>query len=105
MRTRTKAFILAGLLVSLVLAGFVSHFASSDPDGLERVAEDKGFIASAQDHPLGNSPLADYQARGVENPWLSGSLAGVTGVVLTFVVGSGVFWLASRGRRRSAAAE
>ncbi len=38
-----------GIVVSLFIAGFVSFYASSSPDGLEKVAEDQGFIETAQD--------------------------------------------------------
>ncbi|MGB3768113.1 MAG: PDGLE domain-containing protein, partial [Phormidesmis sp.] len=37
-------FFLIGLGVALIIAAVVSPFASSNPDGLERVAEDLGFI-------------------------------------------------------------
>ena len=40
---KNKKFLAAGFLVSLFLAGVVSFYASSDPDGLEKVAEDIGF--------------------------------------------------------------
>ncbi len=36
-------FVVGGLLVALALAFFVSPYASSSPDGLNKVAEDKGF--------------------------------------------------------------
>ena len=41
---KNKNFLLAGLLASLLLAGVASFYASSSPDGLEKVAEDIGFI-------------------------------------------------------------
>lgn len=93
-----KRLLAGGFLLALVLAGVVSYYASASPDGLERVAEDKGFIATAQDHDLADSPVADYAVRGVEDSRLAGGLAGVLGVVLTFSVG-GLFFLAVRGRR------
>ncbi len=96
-----KRLLIGGFLVALVLAGFVSYYASSSPDGLEKVAEDKGFIATAEDHDLADSPVADYAVRGVGNERLSGGLAGVLGVVVTFAVG-GVLFLAVRRGGRSA---
>jgi cobalt/nickel transport protein len=91
-------FILGGLVVALLLAFLVSGFASSAPDGLERVAEDKGFLETARDHAFADSPLADYSLRGVDNPRLSTGLAGVIGVLVTFAVGAG---LAALVRRRT----
>jgi hypothetical protein len=92
-----RKLLIGGLLVALALAGFVSYYASSDPDGLEKVAEDKGFIATATEHDLADSPVADYAVRGVEDGRLSGGLAGVLGVVVTFAVG-GLLFVAVRGR-------
>ena len=40
-------FLLGGILVSIIVAGFISYYASSSPDGLEKVAEDKGFLDTA----------------------------------------------------------
>ena len=58
---RTVAvFLIVGLLASVVLAGFVSFYASSHPDGLEAVAEEQGFAETAADSPVGGSALADY---------------------------------------------
>jgi hypothetical protein len=95
---RRNGFLLAGLLVVLVLAGIVSSFASGDPDGLEKVAEDQGFSQSAQEHALAEGPLADYSVRGVDDDRLSTGLAGVIGVGITFAFGLGLFALV---RRRS----
>jgi hypothetical protein len=94
--TRQRTFFAVALLVALVLAGGVSIFASSAPDGLEKVAEDKGFIGTAQDHELADSPLADYGVKGVENSRLSGGLAGVIGVTLTLAVSGGLFLVLRR---------
>ena len=74
--TRNRAFLAAGVLVALLLAGVVSFWASSSPDGLERVAEDTGFIGTAEDHDLADSPFADYGTAGVDDARLSGGLAG-----------------------------
>ena len=41
-------FFAVALLVTLTLAGVVSFYASSNPDGLEKVAEEVGFISNAQ---------------------------------------------------------
>ena len=96
--TKRNGFLLAGLLVALVLAGVVSGFASSSPDGLEKVAEDQGFAGTAEDSALADGPLADYGVSGVENERLSTGLAGVIGVGITFAFGLGLFALVRRGR-------
>lgn len=114
MNKRPWAFIVGGLLVALVLAGVVSNYASSHPDGLDSsllkgctVDADDNIVGGscpaqqAKDHELADSPLADYGVRGIENGFLSTGLSGVLGVLLTFAIGGGAFWLL---RRRSSGA-
>ncbi|MEW2402737.1 energy-coupling factor ABC transporter permease [Streptomyces sp. NPDC046862] len=98
-----RKLLLAGLAASLLLAGFVSFYASANPDGLEKVAADKGIDAKVEDHATADSPLADYGVQGITDTRLSGGLAGVIGVGVTVVAGTGVFW-AVRRRRSSEAA-
>ncbi|MEU5091851.1 energy-coupling factor ABC transporter permease [Streptomyces sp. NPDC021356] len=96
-RSHRKLWI-TGLVTSLVLAGFVSFYASASPDGLEKVAHDKGIDKKEEAHSSANSPLADYGVKDVSDARLSGGLAGVIGVGVTVVVGSGVFWIVRRRR-------
>ncbi|GAA0562151.1 PDGLE domain-containing protein [Actinomadura livida] len=98
----TKRFFAAFLLVSLVLAGIVSYYASGSPDGLEKVAEEEGISAEEKDHALGDSPLGDYGVKGVDNEWVSAGLSGVIGVGAVLLVGGGLFWAV---RRREPAGE
>lgn len=100
-----KALIWSGLAAALLLAGIVSFYASSSPDGLEKVATDKGFIDSANDSATVDSPLADYGASGVENERLSVGLAGIIGVVVTFAAAGGIFWLVARNKSSPAESE
>ncbi|MFD3727923.1 energy-coupling factor ABC transporter permease [Streptomyces sp. NPDC058671] len=87
-----------GVLTALVLAGFVSFYASASPDGLEKVAADKGFDAAAEEHAAAGSPLADYGVKGIETERLAGGLAGVIGVGATLAAGTGAFWIVRRRR-------
>ncbi|MFE2460577.1 energy-coupling factor ABC transporter permease [Streptomyces sp. NPDC059402] len=97
-RSHRKVWI-TGLVASLVLAGFVSFYASANPDGLEKVAADKGIDEKAEEHAAADSPLADYGVKDISDARISGGLAGVIGVGVTVVAGSAVFW--SVRRRRS----
>ncbi|MGW5633353.1 energy-coupling factor ABC transporter permease [Streptomyces sp. NPDC003832] len=97
-RTSRRGLWIGGLLTSLVLAGFVSFYASADPDGLEKVATDHGIDEKAEDHAYADSPLADYGVKDVDDARLSGGLAGVIGVGLTVVAGTAVFWSVRRRR-------
>lgn len=96
-----KLFVLAGLLVTLALAVLVSPFASSSPDGLEKVSVDQGFDDRADDHDLSASPLADYGLRGVDNKKLATGVAGLVGVLVTFGAGLAVFALVRSLHTRS----
>ncbi|MFF3273256.1 energy-coupling factor ABC transporter permease [Streptomyces chrestomyceticus] len=89
---------LAGVAVALVCAGGVSYYASASPDGLEKVAEDQGIDAKAEEHAAKDSPLADYSVKDIANPRISGGLAGVIGVGATLAVGTGVFVVVRRRR-------
>ncbi|WP_307807684.1 PDGLE domain-containing protein [Nocardioides xinjiangensis] len=92
----TRGFFVVALVVSLLVAGVASYYASSHPDGLEYVAEQTGFLGSAEDSATADSPLADYQTSGVDDARLSGGLAGVIGVVVMLVLSTGLFWLVRR---------
>ncbi len=72
-----------GLGISVIVAIF-SFAASPDPDGLERVAENTGFLDKALD-PFYNL-LPDYTIPFISNPLISGILAVVVGTLLVFGV-------------------
>ena len=97
-----RKFYIAGFIVSLFLAGVVSFYASSDPDGLERVAEDIGFIETAKDHSNADGTLADYGVKGIDNERASVGLAGVIGVIGTAVVAGVGFKLIARKPKKEA---
>ncbi|WP_030156583.1 energy-coupling factor ABC transporter permease [Streptomyces sp. NRRL S-244] len=94
----TKPVWITGLVTALVLAGFVSFYASTSPDGLEKVAADKGIDRNVKEHATADSPLADYGVKDVDDARLSGGLAGVIGVGATVAVGTGIFWTVRRRR-------
>ncbi|WP_317443805.1 energy-coupling factor ABC transporter permease [Streptomyces collinus] len=102
-RTSRRGLWLTGLAASLVLAGFVSFYASASPDGLEKVAHDQGIDKKAEKHASDGSPLAGYGVKDVADARLSGGLAGVIGVGVTVVAGSAVFWTVRRRRTEDVA--
>lgn len=93
---KNKKFLAAGFLVSIFLAGVVSFYASSDPDGLEKVAGDIGFIETAKDHTYADGALADYGVKGIENERASVGVAGIIGVIGTAVVAGVMFRFIAR---------
>jgi cobalt/nickel transport protein len=108
---RTAGFFVGFLVIALVVAGGLSSFASSDPDGLDTVTlqgcdvveTDAGeqldgtcIAQNADDHALAGSPFADYAVGGADG---TVGLAGVIGVIVTLAIAGGLFWgLRRRGR-------
>jgi len=88
---------IVGLLIALAVT-LISPLASAWPDGLERVAEDKGFIEDAQDAPY--EVIPDYVLPGIGNEALATILAGIMGTLVVFGLAYGLGILL---RRREAA--
>jgi cobalt/nickel transport protein len=99
MRNNRK-FYIAGFIVSLFLAGVVSFYASSSPDGLEKVAGEIGFLDTAKDHANSDFALADYGVAGVDNERFSVGLAGTIGVVATGAVAVVLFVALGRKKKQ-----
>lgn len=96
---RTRTFVIVGVVVSLLVAGVASYFASANPDGLEYVAEQIGLADNAKESATADSPLSDYQVKGVENDALSGGLAGIIGALVVLLVVVGLTWAVRRKDR------
>jgi cobalt/nickel transport protein len=97
MKARKKSIIIftaAGLAIAVALALFISPWASSSPDGLEKVAEDKGFSEQAEktEPAWDSSPVPDYAMPGLEesHPALATALAGLAGTVAIFLIAWGL---------------
>lgn len=104
MRFVRSPFVIGGLLIAVALGVFVSPFASSDPDGLEKVSVEEGFDDTAEDHALSDGPLADYSVRGLGDGRLGTAASGLVGVLLTFGLGVVLFGFVQRkGRSRGVA--
>jgi cobalt/nickel transport system permease protein len=88
----------AGLALAVALALFGSPFASESPDGLEKVAEQKGFMqAASEDRVVWTKALfPDYKVTPVESEKVSTSLAGVIGTMVVFGVGFAVIKVITR---------
>jgi hypothetical protein len=95
MNSLRKYWWVGGLLLALVVA-LLAPLASSHPDGLERVAEDAGFLDKAQDAPY--QVLPDYLFPGIGNESMATVVAGLVGTLLLFGLGYGLAWMM---RRRS----
>ncbi len=94
-------FALFGFLIALALALFVSPFASPWPDGLERVAEDKGFIDRGNLQYF-RAPIPDYLLPGIRQEKLATALAGGLGTVGMLAVGYGLGLVIRRTKGKEA---
>lgn len=97
-RVSTRALVVTGLLLTLLLAGVVSFYASGHPDGLNYVAEKVGFSGAAKPHASDGSPLSGYATRGVADHRLSRGVAGVIGVVVVGLLFTSLTWALRRRR-------
>lgn len=94
--TSHRRLILTGVLIAILIAAASAFIASGSPDGLERVAEEHGFIDRAQGAPY--AVLPDYTVPGLGHGAASTIAAGVIGVVVVTGIATGAGALL---RRRS----
>lgn len=104
-RDRNRAFVITGLGVALLIAVFLSPFASSNPDGLDRVSQDHGFDAKAEPEPPSHqlpfhSIFDEYALRGVPEG-IATPLAGLLGTLVTFGLAWGAGKLLVKGSHSS----
>jgi PDGLE domain len=95
-RPSRTGWVVAGLGIAVLVVIAAAFLASGDPDGLERVAEDTGFLDAAEGSPF--ALIADYVFPGLDGP-LATIVAGVIGVAVLF----GLVWAVGRllARRRA----
>ena len=91
-----RGWIVAGILVSLI-AIFISPLASGNPDGLEKVAQDLGFLNQGLGSPY--QILPDYTVPFFGETALSTVMAGIVGAVVI----AGLIILIGRNLRRKGA--
>jgi hypothetical protein len=100
-KVSTRIFVVLALAVAIGLAAAVSPFASTSPDGLTKVSEDKGFDNTGKLHSVQeDSPIPAYAFPGIDNERVAKGVAGFVGTLGVFVLGYGVAYVV---RRRTAA--
>lgn len=67
--------------VSIGIAALAAFFASSHPDGLEKTAEQLGFLAKGA---AWRSLMAGYSVPFISNQMFSTAFAGVAGILIIF---------------------
>jgi PDGLE domain len=94
---RTRIFIALALALAVGLATAASPFASPNPDGLEKVAEEKAFLDQGKLHDIQeDSPIPDYAFPGIDNERVATGVAGFAGTLGVFAIGLGLAWLVRR---------
>ncbi len=93
---RSSWWWMVGLAIAALVVIVLAPLASPDPDGLEKVAEERGFIERAQDAFY--NVLPDYSIPGIDDPFLSTVLAGLIGVSVIFLLMVGLGRLLARRR-------
>jgi cobalt/nickel transport system permease protein len=88
-----RGWVVAGLALSLFVV-LLSPFASANPDGLERVAMDVGFIETARDASY--EVLPDYTVPFLGESGLSTIVAGAVGMLVVAVLAWGIVLLTRR---------
>ncbi len=95
-----KKNLLSILAAALVVAGLLSPFASSFPDGLERVAEDLGFIDRVEGIEVISAPIPDYVFPGIGNERTATAVAGILGTLAVFGAAYGLGKIISAGKQK-----
>jgi len=78
-----RGWILVGALISLIVL-ILSPLASTDPDGLERVATDLGFLSQGSEAPF--KILSDYSLPLLGEGALSTIVAGLIGILVVAAI-------------------
>ena len=86
----TLTFLIGGIGVAMLFAVVISQFAGTSPDGLERVAQDTGFAASAEESAVADTLFSGYATEGIGNETMSLAVAGASGAIITALVGYGL---------------
>jgi hypothetical protein len=94
---RLRVFVAIVVAVAIGLATAVAPFASTSPDGLNRVAKDEGFAHAERGR---DAPAAGYAFPGIHDQRLAKGTAGFSGTLVVLVAGYGL--VAVAGRRRPA---
>jgi PDGLE domain len=98
-----RLFTILAVALAIGLATGLSPYASSSPDGLEKVAERQGFLEQGRLHAVQErSPIPDYAFPGVGDPRLATGLAGFAGTLGVFALGFGLAAAVRRQPRRAA---
>ncbi|MEL7670620.1 PDGLE domain-containing protein [Methanobacterium sp.] len=85
MSPKDKKLVLGGLVICIIIAVLAPFIASSNPDGLEKTAED---VSTTEESGIYEAPMPDYTIPflGEDNPY-GGIVALIVGVLITLGLG------------------
>ncbi|MEO6062128.1 MAG: PDGLE domain-containing protein, partial [Thermoflexales bacterium] len=98
-KTGSRGLVVGGILIAALLA-IASPLASAFPDGLERVAEQQGFLGRAQGPAFQIFP--DYVVPGIQNEAMATIAAGLLGVLIVLGAAMTLAWSRRKRAARSA---
>lgn len=101
MNRSLRSFVIVGLALSSVVAASSAWLANDAPDGLSKVARDKGFADRQTDHVLEDSPVAGYRIEEIDDEGMGTATAGLLGVFLTFSLAVGAAGAVRLRRKRT----
>ncbi len=81
MKAKYRKSLLVLAVITIVLAGVVSLFASSQPDGLSRVAIDGGFDEKEK-ASWTYALMPDYSLPWLGDHWLGSAISGLFGLLV-----------------------
>jgi hypothetical protein len=96
-RTSTRILVVVALAVAVGLGSAVSPYASSSPDGLEKVAGEKQFLDRGELHSIqDDSPIPGYAFPGIDDARVATGVAGFIGTLAVFALGYGLAYVLRR---------
>lgn len=96
---RNLLYVASAIVVIVAIGVFATQFASSEPDGLEFVAEQEGFDDQAGTHSLEDAPLADYGANLDTSDGVGTATSALIGIAVTGAVVGGLMWVMRSGSK------
>jgi hypothetical protein len=104
MSRSTRVIVIVGLALAVGLATAISPFASSSPDGLQKVAENKAFLDDGRLQSVQeDSPIPGYAFPGIDNARVATGVAGFVGTLGVFALGYGLAYVLRRRDHADAA--
>ncbi|MCL1597769.1 MAG: PDGLE domain-containing protein [Actinomycetia bacterium] len=94
--TRNAWLLILAIVIILAVGVGLSQIASTQPDGLEHVAQDQGFADAANEHVLQDAPLAGYGENLDGSSRTATAVSALIGIIATAGLGFVVLRIARK---------